>query len=54
MLGAARLAELCADLESAADEAGERRDGLVAAIHDEAEAVQSAFGPWRDRRRAVA
>jgi len=54
MLGAARLARLCADLESAADEAGEDRDDLVAAIRHEAENVQTALGPWRDRRRAVA
>jgi CheY-like chemotaxis protein/HPt (histidine-containing phosphotransfer) domain-containing protein len=54
MLGAGRLAGLCAELESSADETGERRDGLVASIRDEAGGVQAALGPWRDRRRAVA
>jgi len=53
MLGAARLARLCSDLESAADES-EGRARLVAAIRREAERVQAELGPWRDRRRAVA
>lgn len=54
MLGAARLAQLCADMEVAAEEPGGRRDELAAAIRPEAERVRLALGPWRDRRRAVA
>ena len=54
MLGAARLAQLCADLESAADGPGGRRTDLVSAIGREAERVGAELGPWRDRRRAVA
>ena len=53
MLGAARLARLCADLEASADQPDER-DRLVLATRLEAERVQEELGPWRDRRRAVA